>query len=139
MTFFCSLDLFFLVDTSTCITSGDPHYKTFDKRAYNFMGNCSYLMSAPCNKTFVPYFEVHADNENRFNQFRVSYLKAVHVYVHDVKISILKGGTVQVTGAICTSSIFSFDLSIFYLRKKPTLILLFVGEWNNCKRASEPG
>lgn len=95
-------------------------------------------MSAPCNKTFVPYFEVHADNENRYNQFRISYLKAVHLYVHDVKISILKGGTVQVTVAIPTSSIFSFDLSIFYLGKKPTLILLFVGEWNECKRANEP-
>uniref|UniRef100_H3CDW9 VWFD domain-containing protein n=1 Tax=Tetraodon nigroviridis TaxID=99883 RepID=H3CDW9_TETNG len=63
------------------------------------MGNCSYLMSAPCNKTFVPYFEVHADNENRFNQFRVSYLKAVHVIVDNIKISILKGGTVQVNGS----------------------------------------
>lgn len=101
--FMCSFcwpwSLFILLDTSTCIASGDPHYKTFDRRSYDFMGNCSYLMSAPCNKTFVPYFEVHADNENRYNQFRVSYLKAVHVYVHNTKISILKGGTVQVTTA----------------------------------------
>lgn len=84
------------VETSTCIASGDPHYKTFDKRAYNFMGNCSYLMSAPCNDTSLPYFEVHADNENRFNTHTVSYVKAAHVYVFGVKISILKGGTVQV-------------------------------------------
>lgn len=101
-------NLFILVDTSTCIASGDPHYKTFDGRTYDFMGNCSYLMSAPCNKTFVPYFEVHADNENRFNQFRVTYLKAVHVYVHNIKISILKGGTAQVTATVLTSCIFDF-------------------------------
>ncbi|KAM4536429.1 zonadhesin, like [Odontesthes bonariensis] len=82
--------------TSTCIASGDPHYTTFDKRKYNFMGNCSYLMSAPCNGTSLPYFEVHADNENRYNRPTISYVKAVHVYVHMVKISILKGGTVQV-------------------------------------------
>lgn len=94
--FYWPIHLFILVETSTCIASGDPHYKTFDRRAYDFMGNCSYLMSAPCNRTFVPYFEVHADNENRYNQYRISYLKAVHVYVHDLKISILKGGTVQV-------------------------------------------
>ncbi|KAM3842689.1 LOW QUALITY PROTEIN: zonadhesin, like [Diretmus argenteus] len=85
--------------TSTCIASGDPHYTTFDKRKYNFMGNCSYLMSEPCNDTTVPHFEVHADNENRYNRPSISYLKAVHVYVHTLKISILKGGTVQLNGA----------------------------------------
>ncbi|XP_051285542.1 zonadhesin, like isoform X2 [Dicentrarchus labrax] len=85
-------------DTSTCIASGDPHYTTFDKRKYNFMGNCSYLMSAPCNETTLPYFEVNVDNENRYNRPTISYVKAVHVYVHMVKISILKGGTVQVNG-----------------------------------------
>ncbi|XP_073330761.1 zonadhesin, like [Pagrus major] len=84
--------------TSTCIASGDPHYTTFDKRKYNFMGNCSYLMSGPCNETTLPHFEVHVDNENRFNKPTISYVKAVHVYVHMVKISILKGGTVQVNG-----------------------------------------
>lgn len=60
------------------------------------MGNCSYLMSKPCNVTTLPYFEVHADNEYRHNTATISYVKAVHVYVHMVKISILKGGTVQV-------------------------------------------
>ncbi|XP_028285469.1 zonadhesin, like isoform X2 [Parambassis ranga] len=85
-------------DTSTCIASGDPHYTTFDKRTYNFMGNCSYLMSKPCNDTTLPYFEVHADNEHRHNTPTISYVKAVHVYVHMVKVSILKGGTVQVNG-----------------------------------------
>lgn len=60
------------------------------------MGNCSYLMSALCNESTLPYFEVHADNENRYNRPTISYVKAVHVHVHNVKISILKGGTVQV-------------------------------------------
>nr|XP_046237582.1 zonadhesin, like [Scatophagus argus] len=87
-------------DTSTCIASGDPHYTTFDKKNYNFMGNCSYLMSAPCNETTLPYFEIHADNENRYNRPTISYVKAVHVYVYNVKISILKGGTCQVNGTI---------------------------------------
>ncbi|KAL4006244.1 lactase-phlorizin hydrolase [Sarotherodon galilaeus] len=84
--------------TSTCVASGDPHYTSFDKRKYDFMGNCSYLMSSPCNDTTVPYFEVHTDNENRYNRPTISYVKAVHVYAQMVKISILKGGTVQVNG-----------------------------------------
>ncbi|XP_019212039.1 zonadhesin [Oreochromis niloticus] len=84
--------------TSTCVASGDPHYTSFDKRKYDFMGNCSYLMSSPCNDTTVPYFEVHTDNDNRYNRPTISYVKAVHVYAQMVKISILKGGTVQVNG-----------------------------------------
>ena len=53
----------------------------------------------------MPHFEVHADNENRYNRPTISYVKAVHVYVQGyvgvlnlglLKISILKGGTVQV-------------------------------------------
>ncbi|XP_037537371.1 zonadhesin, like [Nematolebias whitei] len=82
--------------TSTCIISGDPHYTTFDKSKYDFMGNCSYLMSGRCNNTTLPFFEVHTDNENRYNTPSISYVKAVHVYVHMLQISILKGGTVQV-------------------------------------------
>uniref|UniRef100_A0A6Q2XSQ0 VWFD domain-containing protein n=1 Tax=Esox lucius TaxID=8010 RepID=A0A6Q2XSQ0_ESOLU len=91
------------LDTSTCIVSGDPHYTTFDRKNYNFMGNCSYLISEPCNDTSVPHFEVQADNENRYNQPTISYLKAVHVYVRGVKISILKGGVVQVNDSDCTN------------------------------------
>ncbi|KAK1797051.1 hypothetical protein P4O66_008443, partial [Electrophorus voltai] len=85
-------------DTSTCIASGDPHYSTFDKRSYDFMGNCTYLMSEPCNSTDVPYFAVYTDNENRYNVPTVSYVSAVHVHVLGVKVSILKGGVVQLNG-----------------------------------------
>ncbi|XP_052417115.1 zonadhesin, like isoform X9 [Carassius gibelio] len=82
--------------TSTCIASGDPHYNTFDNRRYDFMGNCSYLMSERCNSTDVPYFAVYTDNENRYNNPHISYVKAVHVHALGVVVSILKGGTVQV-------------------------------------------
>lgn len=60
------------------------------------MGNCTYLMSELCNTTDVPYFAVYTDNENRFNNPRISYVKAVHVHALGVKVSILKGGIVQV-------------------------------------------
>lgn len=60
------------------------------------MGNCTYLMSEPCNSTDVPHFAVYVDNENRYNILTVSYVSAVHVHVLGVKVSILKGGNVQV-------------------------------------------
>ncbi|XP_051561427.1 zonadhesin, like [Myxocyprinus asiaticus] len=84
--------------TSTCVSSGDPHYTTFDNQRYDFMGNCSYLMSEPCNSTEVPYFAVYTDNENRYNNPHISYVKAVYVHALGVKVSILKEGIVQVNG-----------------------------------------
>ncbi|XP_051800201.1 zonadhesin, like [Acanthochromis polyacanthus] len=113
-------------DTSTCIATGDPHYTTFDKRKYNFMGSCSYLMSGPCNKTTEPYFEIHADNENRHNNHKVSYLKAVHVYVYMKKISILKGGTVQVNGTNVNIPVsLAPDVSVFKAGKHYTVSMSF--------------
>lgn len=53
-------------------------------------------MSEPCNSTDVPHFAVYTENENRYNIPTVSYVKAVHVHVRGVKVSILKGGVVQV-------------------------------------------
>ncbi|XP_067436173.1 zonadhesin, like isoform X2 [Thunnus thynnus] len=112
--------------TSTCIASGDPHYTTFDKFNYNFMGNCSYLMSGPCNETTLPHFEVHADDENRYNRPTISYLKAVHVYVHMVKISILKGGTVQVNGTKVNLPVTPVPgVSVFKSGKHYTVSMIF--------------
>ncbi|KAJ8338240.1 hypothetical protein SKAU_G00372060 [Synaphobranchus kaupii] len=82
--------------TSTCIASNDPHYTTFDRRRYDFMGNCSYLMAKPCNSTLAPPFSVYADNEHRFNRLSITYVKAVHVHTRGVVVSVLKGGIVQV-------------------------------------------
>ncbi|XP_062311020.1 IgGFc-binding protein-like, partial [Osmerus eperlanus] len=84
--------------TSTCIATNDPHYTTFDHRRYSFMGNCSYLMADTCNSTLAPPFSVYADNEHRYNQLSVTYVKAVHVHTRGVVVSVLKGGTVQVNG-----------------------------------------
>ncbi|XP_051780732.1 zonadhesin, like [Erpetoichthys calabaricus] len=85
-------------DSSTCIVTGDPHYATFDRRHYDFMGNCSYILSKPCNDSQGQNFTVYADNEHRYGQMSVTFLRAVHIETQGVVVTILKGGTAQVDG-----------------------------------------
>ncbi|XP_077772904.1 zonadhesin [Podarcis muralis] len=84
-------------DQETCTISGDPHYATYDGRRFDFMGTCTYLLSAPCNATSgLPDFRVEATNEHRGNNKQVSYVKSVSVEVYGTRIGLLKGRRVTV-------------------------------------------
>ncbi|XP_061525695.1 zonadhesin, like [Phycodurus eques] len=112
--------------TSSCIASGDPHYTTFDKRKYNFMGNCSYTMTGVCNVSALPNFVVYADNENRYNRPTISYVKAVHVHVESGGVSIFKGGAVHVNGIKVNLPVSPFPgVSVFKSGKHYTVSLDF--------------
>ncbi|KAM8777540.1 LOW QUALITY PROTEIN: zonadhesin [Rhynchonycteris naso] len=85
--------------SATCTVSGDPHYLTFDGALHHFMGTCSYTLTQPClSKSFENYFVVSTTHEFRGGNLEVSYVKAVHVKVFKLRISLIKGHKVVLNG-----------------------------------------
>ncbi|XDV28015.1 hypothetical protein PO909_031433 [Leuciscus waleckii] len=81
----------------TCSVYGDPHYITFDGKAYSFWGTCNYTIAKTCGSTDTQ-FTITARNEGR-NNSATSSLNSVALDMEGLHVVIGKNKLVYVNGS----------------------------------------
>ncbi|XP_011474483.1 kielin/chordin-like protein isoform X3 [Oryzias latipes] len=103
---------------ATCITFGDPHYRTFDGRMFHFQGTCTYVLAKDCE---AGDFSIHVTNDDRGRK-GVSWTKEVTVFLGDTAVQLLQDWVVKVNGDVVTLP-FLMEPYIYIEQQTQTVLL----------------
>ena len=133
---------FCITDGPTCQAYGDPHYRTFDARYFDFQGTCEYILAKSCNSSA---FSVIVTN-SAHNQY-VSCTDTVRVVVPNENLNVLLarggGGTVTINDILQLNTgdgiiLQSGGVEVLRIGGRPHIIMSTLGirvSWDGLYRA----